>query len=107
MIRADPGVEARTGLRSIFDAAIRAVEPGAATSVALRATPGGLEIDGEVVDSEAQIFLLAVGKAAAPMAEVFGRFVGTRLSGGLVVTKTGHGLPLPGLRPRGRRLHRR
>jgi glycerate-2-kinase len=42
---------------------------------------------------DARIYLLAVGKAAAPMAEEIDRLLGPRLEAGLVVTKDGFALP--------------
>ena len=42
---------------------------------------------------EAKISLLAVGKAAAPMAAEAGRLLGSRIAEGLVVTKEGFALP--------------
>ena len=41
----------------------------------------------------ARIWLLCIGKAAAPMAEEAHRLLGGRVAGGLVVTKEGFGLP--------------
>lgn len=40
------------------------------------------------------LWVIGAGKAAAPMASALERILGTYLSGGIVVTKYGHGLPL-------------
>ena len=44
-----------------------------------------------------RVFLVAVGKAAAPMASAVEEIVGTKFTGGLVVTKHGHAETYAGL----------
>ncbi len=66
-------------LRSLYDAAVAAVNPGPATESALEQhAPSGTR----------PLFILALGKAAAPMAEAatrFARRTGRHIAGGLVV----------------------
>jgi len=66
-------------LRGLYDAAVAAVDPGPATEAALqRHAPSGTRT----------LWILALGKAAAPMAQAAARHAratGRRLAGGLVV----------------------
>ena len=66
-------------LRSLYDAAVAAVNPGPATESAL---------EQHASSGTRPLFILALGKAAAPMAEAatrFARRTGRHIAGGLVV----------------------
>ncbi|MDW8328194.1 MAG: glycerate kinase [Anaerolineales bacterium] len=83
-------------------AALAAVDPRAAVRRYLQVEPGPvtrLRLDsGEwTLRPENRIVLVAVGKAAAPMAEAAAALLGPKLSAGIVVTKYGHaaGVQLP------------
>lgn len=83
-----------------FTAALAAVDPQRAVQAALhrhgttlRLPAGELEIRGRVV-------VVALGKAAAAMAQAAEQSLGDAISGGIVVTKYGHGRPLARLRLR-------
>ncbi len=88
---------------AVLRAALAAVEPGAAVRAhlqrvgeTLRAGPAGAAEPAFTHDlARGRVFLLAVGKAAYPMALAALPAVADRLAGGLVVTKDGHGGPLP------------
>jgi glycerate 2-kinase len=97
---ADPGL-LRDQARAIFQAALDAVEPHAAVLRSLARSNHRLRIiAGKKVVKRfdlrkiRRIFLVGAGKAAAPMAEAIEQVLGDRLSSGIVVVKTGHGLDL-------------
>lgn len=85
-----------TSLHALREAALQAVDPAAAVSRCLHTleTPGGLllRLENPRVETLAagRIYLIAMGKAAVPMALAAVERLGDRLSGGVVVTKTGH-----------------
>jgi glycerate 2-kinase len=86
---------------AIFQAALDAVEPHAAVLKSLSRSNHLLRIiSGKKVTKRIdlrkiqRIFLVGAGKAAAPMAEAIEQVLGDRLSSGIVVVKTGHGLNL-------------
>jgi len=66
-------------LRQLFDAGVRAVDGFSATSRALKNLPTGKKV-----------YLVAVGKAAASMAEGALSVLGDKLVAGLVISKHGH-----------------
>jgi len=77
---------------AIYQAALRAVRADALVRAALRVEGGDL-IAGDArvpLDAIAGVHVLAVGKAAAPMATAAAEALGGRLAGGLIVTKRGH-----------------
>jgi glycerate 2-kinase len=97
---AGPGL-LRDQARAIFQAALDAVEPHAAVLRSLARSNHRLRIiAGKKVVKRfdlrkiRRIFLVGAGKAAAPMAEAIEQVLGDRLSSGIVVVKTGHGLDL-------------
>lgn len=86
-------------LEAIREAALQAVDPA-------RAVRQYLELDGEELvvgdrrwslANRAHVYLVAVGKAAIPMAEAVVALLGSHLARGLVITKYGHaaGAALP------------
>lgn len=80
----------------IWSAALRAVEPAAAVRKFVRKSGGSLIVGGQRFDLRkgGNIWVIGAGKAAAPMAQALERILGSRLTGGILVTKYGHGLPL-------------
>jgi len=83
-------------LESLFAVALTAVHAGDAVRRVVSHDAGGLRIAGEPVPAGAPVSLLAVGKAAVPMARAFVEMAGSTLRRGLVVSKDGHGGPVPG-----------
>ncbi|MEN9938559.1 MAG: hypothetical protein RLZZ387_5138 [Chloroflexota bacterium] len=92
----------------VLAAALAAVEPGAAVRRFLRLEGDALHVGDHSYDLARtdRVLLLAVGKAAAPMAAAAADVLGDRLSAGLVVTKhdratltSGDGLPTGGEPP--------
>jgi glycerate-2-kinase len=95
----DTGPRAR--LEEIWRAALKAVDPAAAVRRAIAvAADGSLEIARQPVAAGSRLVVLAVGKAAAPMAQALEMLAGDRIRRGLAITPDGHGLPLRRIRAR-------
>jgi glycerate 2-kinase len=75
-------------LREILDAALAAAEPGRTVRRFLSVEDGRVRV-GDKVFEPRRVFVLAVGKAAGPMARAAGEVLGEALSGGLCVVKAG------------------
>jgi len=84
------------GARSVFEAAVAAVDPGEVVRRSLRAHGRALSVGGAALPLRpgGRLRALAVGKAAVPMLAAAEHILGERLSAGLAVTKHGHGEPL-------------
>lgn len=78
-------------LHSIIDIALKAVDPYIAVERAVLIDGQRLSIAGRNFDLHhlKKIYLVSVGKAAYPMAQAVISILGERLSGGVVVTKSG------------------
>ncbi len=85
--------EARAQLEAIFREALGAVEGASAVRRVVGRHASCLTIAGRRLPEAAGVVLLAVGKAAAPMAAAFEACAGTAVAAGLVVTKLGHAAP--------------
>jgi glycerate 2-kinase len=79
-------------LGEILDAALSAAEPGRTVRQFLSMEDERVRVGDEVFEPR-RAFVLAVGKAAGPMAEAAGEILGEALSGGLCVIKAGHEEP--------------
>jgi glycerate 2-kinase len=81
--------------RRIYRAAVRAVDPRAATIRALQRTGDTLAIGDATFDlaTVGNLYVIGFGKAAAAMAQGVEAVLGDRLTAGCVVTKYGHALP--------------
>jgi glycerate-2-kinase len=90
--------ERRLELESVFRAALAAVDAGALVRRALARRDGRLLLAGRALGAGVRVRLVAVGKAAAPMAAAFEECAGADLAGGLAVTRDGHGVPLSRVR---------
>lgn len=88
----------RKDARAIFDAAIRAVQPGPAIRRSLRvegdrlfvSTSNGNEGFSFDLNRFSRVLLVGCGKASVQMAEAITELLGERIQGGVVVTKYGH-----------------
>jgi len=88
----------REALEGILHAALAAVDAGRAVRRAVAREPDGtLRIAGRALPPGPPVTVLAVGKAAVPMARAFVEVAGERVAGGAVTTKDGHGGEVPGL----------
>jgi len=85
----------RKAARSIFEAAVRAVDPGEAIRRHLIREGSRLCVGHETVDlaKVGEVVVVGCGKAAAPMAASVEEILGDRISRGVVVTKYGHVQP--------------
>lgn len=85
---------------AIFNAGVKAVEAGAAVRRHVRLSDGLLRVGELVLDLSAlgDIYVVGVGKAAAPMAQAMEMLLGDRIKAGLVCVKYGHGAPLDRIR---------
>ncbi|MBE7415891.1 MAG: glycerate kinase [Deltaproteobacteria bacterium] len=87
-------------LGKIFEAAVRAASPYAAVRENLRfvrsAGKSVLKVKNTSVALEkgGRVFVIGAGKGAPAMARAVEGILGKRISGGLIVTKYGHSLPL-------------
>jgi glycerate 2-kinase len=86
----------RSDVARIWNAALQAVDPAAAVRSFVKREGGELIAGGQHfnLDKIRRVWVLGAGKAAAPMAQALERILGDRLTGGMLVTRYGHGLPL-------------
>src|SRR4028119_188769 len=82
----------KKALREIMNAALAAAEPGRTIRRFLSVEDGRVKA-GEETFEPRRVCVLAVGKAAGPMARASGEVLGEVLSGGLCVVKEGHEEP--------------
>ncbi len=80
----------------IFSEAVKAVQPAVLIPGYMRLNDGVLYVNGQELPLHNYdgIYVLAVGKAAAAMAQEAEKILGDKITAGLVVTKYRHGLPL-------------
>jgi hydroxypyruvate reductase len=83
----------RDQIARIVDAALAAVEPGAAIRRAMTLDGDRLQVNGATYDMGAfdRVVVLGAGKPCAPMVRAVDDLLGPRIDGGLVVVKHGHG----------------
>lgn len=96
MTRAVESARAAAGrgfLEAVYRDALAAVDSGAAVRRALQSDANGVWM-GATVDSR-RVAVLAVGKAAGPMASEAAAWLGDRLASGLAITRDGLAAPLP------------
>lgn len=92
--------ELRKDALSIFQSAIRAVDPIQVVKRHFNLQDGGLEIQGRTYDLSAYdaVYVVGAGKAAAKMAQAIEQLLGNRLKTGIVNVKYGHSVPLDFIR---------
>lgn len=92
-MKAEP---ARPSLEALLRHGLAAVAADEAVERVLRRDGQELSIAGAPLPARGELVVVAMGKAAVPMAAAACRVAGSRVSRGLVVTKDGHaGEPLP------------
>jgi glycerate 2-kinase len=79
----------RNRLEELFSAALASVDPARAVRGAVRRNGDRVEIAGEALPAGARLIVLAVGKAAGPMARALEDVVGDQIAGGLAVVPDG------------------
>src|SRR5688572_25738255 len=84
----------RERARQIWEAALSTADPSTCIRKAIQLNNGVLSIGGKKFSLQGRLIVIGAGKASARMAQVLEQVLGDRITGGLVVTKYGHGLPL-------------
>jgi hydroxypyruvate reductase len=87
-------------LREIFMAGVMAVDPEEAVRRHVELTGNRLRVGDRSydIDSFERIFITGCGKGTAPMARALEQVLGDRITGGWIIVKYGHGLPLAKVR---------
>lgn len=88
--------ELRHDLHTIFQAALKAVDPAEAIRTHVRRAGNQLYVAGRIYDLRQYdaLSVIGVGKAGAAMAIAVEALLGDRLHGGHVIVKYGHGAPV-------------
>jgi glycerate 2-kinase len=88
--------ELRHDLHAIFQAALQAVDPGAAIRTHVRREGEQLRVADRIYDLRQydSLYVIGVGKAGAAMAMALEAMLGDRLRGGHIIVKYGHGGPV-------------
>src|SRR5262245_12437641 len=84
----------RQSARQIWDAALQRANPSACVQENLRIGQGDLWVRGRKYTLGGRLFVVGAGKASAMMAKAVEDILEDEITGGLVVTKHGHGMPL-------------
>jgi len=84
--------------QEIWESALDAASPSTCIHNALQVSGNVFSIGDKEFTVDGKLVVIGVGKAAARMAQVIEELFGDRITGGLVVTKYGHGLPLSRVR---------
>lgn len=90
----------RSRLMCLVDGALAACAPQPVIRTALTFAGDALTLGDTVYDLSAfdRVVVVGAGKASAAMAQTLKDVLGDRFDGGLIVTKYGHGLDIPGCR---------
>src|SRR5919201_1595697 len=86
--------ELRQSARLIWEAALNAANPGTCIRKFLQVRDNTLTAGGKQIEIVGRLIVIGAGKPAAKMAQVVEEILGSNISGGLIVTKYGHALPL-------------
>jgi glycerate 2-kinase len=81
---------------AIFRAAVKAVNPVIAVKQHLKSQDGVLSLEEKIYDLKSydRVYVVGAGKASAAMARPVEEILGDRISGGAVIVKYGHDVPL-------------
>ena len=90
--------ELRSSARQIWEAALDAANPATCIHNSLRIHNNVLSVGGRELRIDGKLIVIGAGKAASRMAQVVEEMLGARITGGLVVTKYEHALPLQRIR---------
>src|SRR6185369_12514783 len=90
--------ELRHSARLIWEAALNAANPATCIRNFAQFNEGILTISGKNTPIEGKLIVIGTGKPSAKMAQVIEELCGSYISGGIVVTKYGHTLPLERIR---------
>src|SRR5215471_8714406 len=90
--------ELRQCARLIWEAALNAANPATCIHNFIQFTDGLLTVAGKKFSIPSRLIVIGAGKASPRMAQVIEQVLGEHVTGGLVVTKHGHALPLERIR---------
>ena len=90
-----PNPDLRASILTVLDTALQAVDPAQAVRNVLQRVGNRLTIGDHAYDLDRyqRLFVIGAGKAGAPMTKAVEDVLGTRITAGLVVVKTGHSAP--------------
>src|SRR5215831_13030735 len=94
MVSGKTTTELRESARMIWEAALGAANPATCIRNFITVHDGVLNVAGKDITISGRLIVIGAGKASAKMAQVVADMCGDLVSGGLVVTKYGHALPL-------------
>ncbi|HEY2381891.1 MAG TPA: glycerate kinase [Terriglobia bacterium] len=90
--------ELRQSARLIWEAALKAANPSTCIRNIVQVDGGVLSIGEKHIPIRGKLIVIGAGKAGAKMAQTIEEIAGSYVSGGIVVTKYGHALPLERIR---------
>src|SRR5215813_12336053 len=90
--------ELRRSARVIWEAALHAADPETCIRNFVQIDGNVLSIGGKYIPIRGRLIVIGAGKPSAKMAQIIEKIIGSYISGGLVVTKYGHALPLERIR---------
>src|SRR5437879_4340490 len=86
--------ELRQSARLIWEAALNAANPASCIRKFLKVQDNVLTAGGKEIEIRGRLIVIGAGKPSAKMAQIVEEILGSHISGGVVVTKYGHALPL-------------
>src|SRR3989441_164641 len=86
--------ELRQSARLIWEAALNSAKPAICIRNFVQVNEGVLSVGGKEIPLRGKLIVIGAGKPSAKMAQVVEEILGKHITGGLVVTKYGHALPL-------------
>ena len=90
--------ELRHSARLIWEAALNAANPGTCIRKFLQLRDNVLIVGGKQIEIRGRLIVIGAGKPSAKMAQIVEEILGSYITGGLIVTKNGHALPLQRVR---------
>src|SRR5436853_6809966 len=90
--------ELRQSARLIWEAALNAANPATCIRKFLKVHDNVLTADGKDIEIRGRLIVIGAGKPSAKMAQIVEEILGSYITGGLIVTKNGHALPLQRVR---------
>ena len=82
----------RSFVLDLLERGLRVIDPARSVTDAIDYAAGRLQIGTHICDvSGRRIWIVAIGKAAAPMAEAVTNLLGAAIAGGIVLTRYGYG----------------
>ena len=84
----------RQHARDIWESALHAANPSTCLHSTIQVSGNVFSVGGKEFTIDGKLIVIGAGKATARMAQVIEETLGDRITGGLIVTKYGHGLSL-------------